>query len=173
MMETFWAERGEIFVAAGAAVFVAIIGILTTDVGPWLQSLRFPALRPPDWPFGPAWTLIFALTATAGVIAWNDAAGARARSILATLFAVNALLNIAWSPLFFRWRRPDWAFIELIPFRVSVLSLLLYCAGFASSAAYLLLPYIAWVTFAGWLNWRIVRSNAPFATPWTKTQEPS
>lgn len=171
MMETFWVEGGEIFVAAGAAVLVAIIGMLTTDVGPWFQSLRFPAIRPPDWLFGPAWTLIFALTATAGVLAWNESPDARARTVLAVLFVVNALLNIAWSPLFFRWRRPDWAFIELIPFWVSVLTLSLYCAVFASRAAYLLLPYMAWVTFAGWLNWRIVRLNEPFATSGTKTQE--
>jgi tryptophan-rich sensory protein len=89
------------------------------------------------------------------------------------LLVVKALLNIAWSPLFFRWRRPGWAFIELIPFWVSVLSLLLYRAGFASRAAYQLLPYSAGVTFAGRLNWRIVRLNAPFATPRTKTQEQS
>jgi tryptophan-rich sensory protein len=171
MMETFWAEWGEIFVAAGAAVFVAIIGMLKTDVGPWFQSLRCPALRPPDWLFGPAWALIFALNATAGVTAWNEAPDDRARAGLAALLVVNALVNIAWSPLFFRWRRPDRAFIELIPFWVSALSLLLFCAGFASRAAYLLLPNIAWVTFAGWLNWRIVRLSAPFATPRTKTQE--
>jgi tryptophan-rich sensory protein len=171
MMAIFWAEWGVISAAAGAAVFVAIIGGLTTDVGPWLQSRRFPALRPPDWLFGPAWTLIFALTASAGVIAWNEVPDAKARTFLAALFVVNALLNIACSPLFFRWRRPDWALIERLLFWVSVVSLLLYCAGLSSRAALLLLPYIAWVTFAGWLNWRIVRLNAPFATPRQKMQE--
>jgi tryptophan-rich sensory protein len=171
MMETIWADWGVVSVAAGAAVFVAIIRMLTTDVGPWFQSLHFRALRPPDWLFGPSWTLIFALTATAGVIAWKEAPDAKARTVFAVLFVVNALLNIAWSPVFFRWRRPDWVFIELIPFWASILSLLLFCAGFASRATYLLLPYIAWAAFAGWLNWRIVRLNAPFATPGKMTQE--
>jgi tryptophan-rich sensory protein len=171
MMQTFWTNWGEIAIAAGAAVFVAIIGGVATDVGPWYQSLRFPALRPPDWLFGPAWTLIFSLTATAGVIAWNEAPDSQARSILVALFAVNGLLNIAWSPLFFRWRRPDWALIELIAFWTSIFALILHCAGFSPRAAFLLCPYLAWVTFAGWLNWRIVRLNAPFATPGREKQE--
>jgi tryptophan-rich sensory protein len=164
MIQTFWAHLGEISIAAGAAVFVAIIGGVATDVGPWYESLRFPALRPPNWLFGPAWTLIFSLIATAGVVAWNDAPNARARSILVALFAVNGLLNIAWSPLFFRWRRPDWAFLELIFFWASIVAVLLYCAKFSPRGASLLCPYLAWVTFAGWLNWRVVQLNAPFTT---------
>nr|WP_294533373.1 TspO/MBR family protein [uncultured Rhodoblastus sp.] len=170
-MQTFWANWGPISVAAGSAVFVAVIGGLTTDVGPWYEKLRFPAIRPPNWLFGPAWTLIFSLTATAGVIAWNEAPDAGARTILLALFAANILLNIAWSPLFFRWRRPDWAFIELIPFWASILALILHCARFSPRAAYLLLPYLTWVTFAGWLNFRVVQLNAPFARSGKKTQE--
>jgi tryptophan-rich sensory protein len=170
-MQTLWANLGEISIAAGAAVFVAIVGGIATDVGPWYESLRFPALRPPNWLFGPAWTVIFSLTATAGVIAWNEAPDARARSILVALFAVNGLLNIAWSPLFFRWRRPDWAFIEIIPFWASILALILHCAGFSPRAAFLLGPYLVWVTFASWLNWRVVQLNAPFATARKETQE--
>lgn len=165
MIETFWTHLLEISIAAGAAVLLAAIGGWATDVGPWYKNLRFPALKPPDWAFGPGWTLIFALTATAGVIAWNEAPDARARTILAAIFAVNGLLNIAWSPFFFKLRRPDWAFAVLIPFWASVLALILYCAGFSPRAAYLLCPYLAWVTFAGWLNWQVVRMNSPFSTP--------
>ena len=164
MIETFWANLAQISVAAGAAVCVAIAGAVTTDVGPWYERLRFPAIRPPNWLFGPAWALIFSLTATAGVIAWNQAPDARTRQFLIALFAINGLLNLAWSPLFFRLRRPDWAFFELIAFWTSILALIVFCARFAPRAAYLLCPYIAWVTFAGWLNWKIVQLNAPFAT---------
>jgi tryptophan-rich sensory protein len=164
MIETFWAQWTGIAVAAGWAVVIAIAGAIATDVGPWYEKLRFPAIRPPNWLFGPAWTLIFSLTATAGVIAWNAAPDVRTRQILIALYAINGLLNIAWSPLFFRLRRPDWAFIELIPFWLSVLALIVLFAPFAPRAAWLLSPYIAWVTFAGWLNWRIVQLNSPFVT---------
>ncbi|PPQ32299.1 TspO protein [Rhodoblastus sphagnicola] len=162
-MQTFWAHVVEIAVAAGAVVFVAVIGGATTDTGPWYQRLRFPALKPPDWAFGPGWSLIFALIATAGVIAWNDAPDAATRAGLIEILAVNALLNLAWSPLYFKLRRPDWALIELVPFWASILALIFYCGGFSPRAAWLLCPYLAWVSFAGWLNWQVVRLNAPFA----------
>jgi len=152
----------EILVAFGGALVVAVVGGLMTEVGPWYESLRFPRLRPPNWLFGPAWTLIFALTAAAGVIAWNAGPDGAWRRTLIALFALNGLLNVAWSPLFFKLRRPDWALIELIPFWFSILALVLYVAPHSRQAAGLLAPYLAWVTFAGWLNWRMVQLNAPF-----------
>jgi len=161
-METFWAHLHEIAVAAGAVVVVAVIGGLTTNTGPWYKNLRFPAAKPPDWAFGPGWSVIFALIATASVIAWNDAPDAATRTALLVLFAVNGVLNLLWSPLYFTLRRPDWALIELVPFWTSVLALILFCAGFSPRAAWLLVPYLAWVSFAGWLNWQVVRLNAPF-----------
>ena len=75
---------------------------------------------------------------------------------------LNGLLNLGWSPLFFKLKRPDWAIIEVIPFWLSILALLLFAAPFSPTAAWLLAPYQAWVTFATWLNWRIVQLNAPF-----------
>jgi tryptophan-rich sensory protein len=162
MMDTFWAHLSEIAIAAGAVVFVAVVGGITTEIGPWYKNLRFPAAKPPDWAFGPGWSVIFALIATAGVIAWTDAPDARTRTALLTMFAVNGLFNMLWSPLYFKLRRPDWALIELVPFWASVLALILYCAGFSPRAAWLLCPYLAWVTFAGWLNWQVVQLNAPF-----------
>ncbi len=157
-----FAHLQQILVAVGAVVVAAVAGGLMTDVGEWYESLRFPRLRPPNWLFGPAWTLIFALIATSGVIAWNAAPDEGARRTLAVLFALNGVLNVAWSPLFFKLRRPDWAFMELIPFWASILALILFIAPFSAKAAALLAPYLVWVTFAGFLNWRIVRLNAPF-----------
>ena len=162
MMDFLGAHFREIWVAVAGVAFVAGVGGLLTDVGPWYERLRFPRLRPPNWLFGPAWTLIFALIAIAGVLAWNDAPDESARRALIALFAVNGVLNIAWSPLFFKLKRPDWAFVELIPFWLTILALVLFILPFSPRAAALLAPYLGWVTFAGWLNWRIVRLNAPF-----------
>jgi translocator protein len=152
----------EILVAVAGVVGVALVGGLMTDVGPWYESLRFPRLRPPNWLFGPAWTVIFALIATAGVLAWDAAPDAGTRRTLIALFVLNGLLNAGWSPLFFKLRRPDWAILEVIPFWLSILALILFTAPFSRAAAGLLTPYLVWVTFATWLNWRIVQLNAPF-----------
>jgi benzodiazapine receptor len=151
-----------ILVAIGAVAVVAIVGGFMTEVGDWYEGLRFPALRPPNWLFGPGWTLIFILVATSGVLAWEHAPDDGTRMRLIELFALNAVLNIAWSPLFFKLRRPDWAFIELLPFWLSILALMIFIAGIWPIAALIISPYLAWVTFAGWLNWRVVELNKPF-----------
>jgi tryptophan-rich sensory protein len=170
MMMSFFSERGiEISVAAAAVTLVALIGGLMTEVGAWYEGLRFPSLRPPNWLFGPAWTVIFTLIAAAGVIAWESAGSGNARFRLILLFAMNGVLNVLWSPLFFKLRRPDWAFYELLPFWASIAFLIVELSQISSFAAWLLTPYLAWVTFAGWLNWRVVQLNRPFgrqvATP--------
>ena len=140
---------------------VALIGGLLTDVGPWYESLRFPRIRPPNWLFGPAWTTIYVFVAVGSVLAY-EAADASLRVKLLALFAVNSALNVLWSPLFFKWRRPDWAFAELIPFWLSIAAIVAAAYAARPLAAAFFAPYLAWVTFAGWLNWRIVELNRPF-----------
>ena len=97
---------------------VAVVGGFLTEVGPWYESLNFPRLRPPNWLFGPAWTVIYVFVAVGGILAYNAAEGS-SRTLLLGLFVVNSLLNVAWSPLFFKLRRPDWALIELALFWLS------------------------------------------------------
>ena len=69
-----------------------------------------------------------------------------------------------WSPLFFKLRRPDWALYEVFFFWASVLALVVYIAGIYPPAAWIIAPYLVWVTFAGFLNWRVVQLNRPFGT---------
>jgi tryptophan-rich sensory protein len=145
---------------------VALLGGLATEVGEWYEGLRFPPWRPPNWIFGPAWTLIFLLTATSGVIAFEQAADDGVRMRLLILFVVNAILNVAWSPIFFKLRRPDWAMAELILLWLSIHTLVIGVGAISSFAGMLLTPYFAWVSFAGYLNWRMVVLNRPFATYW-------
>ena len=90
-MMGFFSERGiEIVIAAAGVSVVALIGGLMTDVGLWYESLRFPRLRPPNWLFGPAWTVIFILIAAAGVVAWESAENPAARFRLAPSFCSTA-----------------------------------------------------------------------------------
>jgi tryptophan-rich sensory protein len=151
-----------VIVAAGAAILVASVGATMTDIGPWYQALAKPSWQPPDWLFGPAWTLIFALAALSAVTAWRDAPDQAAREWMVGLFAVNGVLNIAWSALFFRFRRPDWAIVEVVFLWLSVLALILVLRRYSRPAALMLLPYLAWVAFAAVLNLAVVRLNAPF-----------
>lgn len=150
-------------VALCAVTIVAVLGGLLTEIGEWYEGLNFPSWRPPNWLFGPAWTLIFLFIAASGVVAWENTTDARTRSILLTLFGINAVLNVLWSGIFFRLRRPDWALAELVVFWLSIFVLLAFIAGVSRTAALLMAPYLLWVTFAGFLNLRMVQLNRPFA----------
>jgi benzodiazapine receptor len=154
-----------IAIAAAAAVFVAVLGALMTDLGPWYAQLRQPAWKPPDWVFGPVWTTIFALAAAAGVIGWRRAPSRADREQMLLLFAANGFLNVFWSLLYFRLHRPDWALYEVPLLWLSVLALIVVLARFAKPAAWLLAPYLLWVAIAAALNWQTVVLNGPFGGP--------
>ncbi len=151
-----------IALAAGWALLVAVIGARLTDIGPWYHGLRKPAWQPPNWLFGPAWTVIFALAATAFVLAWRAAPGGGARGALIAVYLANGALNILWNPLFFTLRRPDWALFEVPLLWLSIAAAIVFVAPLSPAAAWLLLPYLVWVSFASVLNLAIVRRNRPF-----------
>lgn len=156
------ARATPILVAAVGACAVALLGGLATEIGPWYRALNKPAWQPPDWAFGPAWTLIYTLTAIAAVRAWRGAPDARSRQAVWRAFAINGALNVLWSVVFFTLRRPDWALLEVVLLWLSIIGLI-YVAGRRDRVAgFLLLPYLAWVGFAAWLNLAVVRLNGPF-----------
>ncbi len=151
-----------IAVAALSALVLAGAGGLATEIGPWYRALRKPTWQPPDWAFGPAWTLILGMAAWSGALAWEAAPDAAARFEVVVLFAANGLFHFLWSPLFFRLKRPDWALFEVVFLWLSCLALIIGLARFSTTASLLIVPYLLWVSFASWLNLAIVRLNAPF-----------
>jgi len=151
-----------IIVAGLLASVVALVGMTITDIGPWFHSLAQPRWAPPDALYGIAWTGIYALTALGGVTGWLAMSTWREREWLIGLFALNGFLNILWSLLFFHFRRPDWSEIEVLGLWLSVAAVLVYTWRRSMIGAVLLLPYLLWVTFAGYLNMTIVNLNGPF-----------
>ncbi len=151
-----------IAVAAALTIGLLVIGGLMTHVGAWYAALRKPSWNPPNWLFGPAWTVILILAAWAGVLAWTHAPDDAARWRIGLLFGVNMVLHALWSPLFFTLKRPDWALVEAPLLWLSVLALVLGLAPFSGTAPWLLAPYLLWVAFAIVLNAKIVQLNRPF-----------
>jgi tryptophan-rich sensory protein len=150
-------------VAAAAALLVAALGAWMTDLSPWYYELRQPTWKPPDALFGPAWTVIFALAAMSGGTAWMRAPSLAARRHILALFALNGALNVLWSLFFFRLQRPDWALFEVALLWLSLVVMILAFAPFSRQAAWLLVPYLLWVSFAAVLNIAVVQLNRPFA----------
>ncbi len=149
--------------AALAALAVGGLGAAVTTLSPWYYGLVKPSWQPPDWLFGTVWTTIFALAAIAGVLAWNAAPDGRFRALMLAGFAINGTLNVLWSVLFFDLHRPDWALMEVGFLFLSVLALIVLLGRVSVTAGALLVPYLAWVGFASFLNLTIVRLNDGFA----------
>ena len=148
-----------VLVASGITLAVLGVGGAMTNVGLWYQELRKPSWNPPNWAFGPAWTVILGLAAWAGVLAWGHADTFGERVRIGVLFAINIVFHLLWSPLFFNLQRPDWALMEVPFLWLSVLALMIGLAPLSSTACLLLLPYLLWVAFAAYLNLTIVRLN--------------
>lgn len=148
--------------AALCAMVVAVLGMLSTDLGTWYAGLRRPAWQPADHWFGPAWTLIYALCALSAAEAWRAQPALRARQWLLVAWSANACLNVLWSLLFFRLRRPDWALAQVVLLWLSIVILIVLSARASRRAAWLLVPYLAWVSFAATLNRAVVELNGPF-----------
>ncbi|MDT7952483.1 MAG: TspO/MBR family protein [Acetobacteraceae bacterium] len=152
-----------LLVAGAVALALAAAGGLLTEIGPWYRQLRKPSWQPPDWLFGPAWTLILGLAAWSAASAWVAAPTAGERVLVVVLYSLNALFHLLWSPLFFKYKRPDWALLEVPLLWLSILAPMVLVAPFSPLASWLLLPYLLWVAFAAYLNLTIVRLNRPFS----------
>ena len=149
-----------IVVVAILTALVALAGGLLTEIGPWYRQLIKPSWQPPDWLFGPAWTVIFILAAYAAVDSYTRAP-ADARAAIIWVFAINAALNIAWSLFFFTLKSPMMALYEVVLLWLSIISIMVVIAPYSFNGVLALIPYTIWVSFAAWLNYNIVKLNAP------------
>ena len=140
-------------------ILVAGAGAFLTELSPWYHALKRPSWQPPDWLFGPAWTVILGLASLSLLLALRQSQDRESRLLVAGLFVANGVLNVLWSPLFFKLRRPDWALAEVPFLWLSILAPILLLWPVSWRASLLLLPYLAWVSFAAFLNLTIVQLN--------------
>lgn len=125
---------------------------------PWYVALEKPALNPPDWAFPVAWTIIYICMGLAVATVLN-ARGARGRWAGVATFAVEVLLLAAWQPLFFGAHRITAATALIAAMLlVGIVTTFLF-ARVRTSAAWLMVPLLIWVSFAGVLSWRIGQLN--------------
>ena len=127
--------------------------------GTWYEQLAKPSWCPPNWLFAPAWSLLFIMIAVSGWLVWRNVGFAGAGLAFA-IYGGQLLLNAAWSAIFFGARRVDIAMGELSLLWMAILANILVFYPLVPEAAYLLIPYLCWVSFAGLLNFSIWRLNA-------------
>ncbi|MBM3878024.1 MAG: tryptophan-rich sensory protein [Verrucomicrobia bacterium] len=141
-----------------AICFVApALGIFAMP-GEWYASLRKPSWNPPGWIFGPVWTALYAMMAVAAWLVWRRGGFAAQRRAL-TMFLVQLALNAAWTPLFFGLHWPGVAFAEIVLLWLAIVATLFAFRPVSRVAAWLLVPYLAWVSFAAVLNFELWRLN--------------
>ena len=138
------------FGAAGLGGYWTSMGL-----GPWFDGLRKPGWNPPAWAFGPVWSLLYLGMAIAAWRVWRVDGWGRPLA----LFGAQLALNAGWTGLFFALKRPGLALVEIIVLWLTIAATTRAFARRDTTAAVLLLPYLAWVAFAGALNAAIWRLN--------------
>ena len=141
-----------------ALCFAASAGGLFVSVDGWYAGLQKPSWNPPPWVFGPAWTLLYVLMAIAAWMIWREG-GWKRQKLALSLFLAQWFLNALWTPLFFGLHRSGIAFAEILGLWFALALTVVSFWRVRKLAGYLLLPYLAWVTFAGTLNFTIWRLN--------------
>ncbi len=124
--------------------------------GEWYASLNKPSWNPPSWVFGPVWTLLYIAMAIAAWLVWRR--GGQRRAL--TFYAVQLVLNAAWTPLFFGLKMPGLAFAEILLLLATIIVTARTFSRVMPLAGLLLVPYAAWVTFAAYLNFTLWRLNS-------------
>lgn len=135
-------------------VVAASSGVLFQP-GEWYATLRKPRWTPPNWLFGPVWSVLYIMIAIAGWMVWKAAPGSAAM----WLWGLQLVLNAAWSGLFFGMRRMDLAFYCVAALWICVAGFIVAAAGISAGAALLFVPYLIWVTIAAALNRTVWRMN--------------
>jgi len=130
-----------------------------TGVESWYQTIQKPSWNPPNWIFGPVWTTLYVMMGIALFLVWKEDTSEELKKIAIALFAVQLTLNFFWSFIFFNQQQPGWALVEIIAMWFFILLTIFAFAQVNKTAAWLLVPYISWVSFASILNYTIWQLN--------------
>ncbi len=151
----------KLVVAIAVSELAGVIGAIFTTpaISTWYLSLKKPSFSPPNFLFAPVWTILFLLMGIAVYLVWvKNGSISRIRLALG-IFLVQLILNVLWSYLFFGLQNPAVALGEVILLWLAILATIISFFPLSRLAAYLLLPYLLWVSLAAVLNFSIVKLN--------------
>ena len=157
--------RKKNMVRIGIAVMVCLlIGFLSgfatqSSVDTWYAGLNKPSFNPPNWIFGPVWTVLYILMGIAAGLVWSRGFHHIWVKTALYYFGFQLLFNAAWSIVFFGMQDPGWALVILLALVVLIGFTIKWFRIVNRLSAYLMLPYLLWVIFAGILNYKIIELN--------------
>ncbi len=157
-------RAGVIRCALVCVPLVLLLGVLSGTLSgsgpddPWFAALRKPDAFPPPATFGLVWSVLYIMIGLALAIVIS-ATGARRRRLAVIVFGIQFVLNLAWSPLFFGMHQMTWALVDILLLDVAAIATIVLFARIRPSAAWLLVPYLAWILFATYLTWAFLQAN--------------
>lgn len=150
---------GRFIISIGICLAVGVVaGLFTSQAIPtWYANLAKPGFSPPNWLFGPVWTLLYILMGGALYLVWQQTKSLV--SVTVIVFFVQLALNFAWSFIFFKLHSPVGALVDIMLLWLAIAASMILFYQVSKTASLLLVPYLAWVSFATVLNAAIVRLN--------------
>jgi tryptophan-rich sensory protein len=149
-----------ILTTVGTLIIGSASGLLTADaIGTWYAALQKPSFNPPNWVFGPAWTILYILMGIGMGLIWTSTAPANSIRNAWIIYGVQLGLNVLWTLIFFGLRQPTWALVEIVLLWLAIVWTIRTFLPIHRAAGYLLIPYLLWVSFASLLNGAIVALN--------------
>jgi translocator protein len=151
----------KLLISIAIPVTVGLIGgsFSRPEIDGWYQSIEKPSWQPPNWVFGPVWTTLYILMGIALYLIWKSNAPENRKRTAITLWSIQLVLNFFWSYIFFSLHELGWALAEIIVLWVFILLTIFAFARISRLAAWLLVPYISWVSFASILTYTIYQLN--------------
>ncbi len=133
------------------------VGFTASAIPLWYNTLNKPTFSPPSWIFGPVWTLLYTMMGIALFLIWNEKTRNSRKALL--VFSLQLFLNAIWSPVFFGLRSPFMGLLIITLLWISIILTMVNFYKISKRAAWLLVPYFLWVSFATVLNFSIWRLN--------------
>jgi tryptophan-rich sensory protein len=152
----------KLIVSLGVPTLVGLAGALFTtpdSLGNWYANLNKPSFNPPNWIFGPVWTTLYIMMGISAYLVWRKGLDSKPIRIVLVCFIVQLILNAIWTPLFFGLHSPLLGLIDIILLLNAIIVTVYAFSKISRPAALLLIPYLAWVSFATVLNASIYLLN--------------
>ncbi len=146
-----------LIVAVVVSLSAGIIGSIFTSpaIPGWYAALQKPVLNPPGWVFAPVWTILYILMGISLFLIWREGVKKKEIKTAIIIFFVQLFLNASWSFVFFGMKNPGWALVNIISLWLIIITMTILFHKINKKAAYLLIPYIIWISFASYLNYAI------------------
>ncbi len=151
----------KLIIAIAIPLAIGALGSYFTipSVTSWYQTINKPSWNPPNWIFSPVWTTLYVLMGIALYLVWKSGNSSAVKTLAVSFFIIQLCLNFFWSVIFFNQHQIGWAFAEIILLWIFILLTIFAFANINKTAAWLLVPYISWVSFAMILNYTVWHLN--------------